>query len=164
SPGGPETQKHDFFDRIDWVLHAGPATTVSSLLVGERGNPQVDLAFKNPYPTDHRGVVSTFEVTAAPAPLLVAPNHRRVVTGPSGLRVRFHAHGTAGEVVGLRRAGKPHQLLRQANARGRRDGVVRIRTTHLRPGRYDVVLRDSATGRTETKAPIWVYRPGSRPQ
>ena len=109
-------------------------------------------------------MVSTFEVTAAPAPLLVAPNHRRVVTGPSGLRVRFHAHGTAGEVVGLRRAGKPHQLLRQANARGRRDGVVRIRTTHLRPGRYDVVLCDSATGRTETKAPIWVYRPGSRPQ
>ena len=119
SPGGPETQKHDFFDRIDWVLHAGPSTTVSSLLVGERGNPQVDLAFKKPYPTDHRGVVSTFDVTAAPAPLLVAPNHRRVITGPPGLRVRFHAHGMAGEVVGLRRAGKPHQLLRQANARGR---------------------------------------------
>ncbi|HEY2877860.1 endonuclease/exonuclease/phosphatase family protein [Nocardioides sp.] len=164
SPGGPETQKHDFFDRIDWVLHAGPATTVSSLLVGERGNPQVDLAFKNPYPTDHRGVVSTFDVTAAPAPVLVAPNHRRVITGPPSLRVRFHANGTAGEVVGLRRAGKPRQLLRQANARGRRDGLVRIRTAHLRPGRYDVVLRDSATGRTETTAPIWVYRPGSRPQ
>src|SRR6185369_15438339 len=52
SPGGPETQKHDFFDRIDWVLHAGPSTTVSSLLVGEKGNPQVDLAFHRPYPTD----------------------------------------------------------------------------------------------------------------
>ena len=39
---------HDFFDRIDWVLHAGPPTTVSSRLVGERGNPQVDLAFAKP--------------------------------------------------------------------------------------------------------------------
>jgi endonuclease/exonuclease/phosphatase family metal-dependent hydrolase len=81
SPGGPETQRHDFFDRIDWVLHAGPSTTVSSLLVGERGNPQVDLAFRKPYPTDHRGVVSTFDVTPAPAPLIVSPGHRRVITG-----------------------------------------------------------------------------------
>jgi endonuclease/exonuclease/phosphatase family metal-dependent hydrolase len=162
SPGGPETRKHDFFDRIDWVLHAGPSTTVSSLLVGEKGNRQVDLAFHRPYPTDHRGVVSTFDVTPAPAPVLVSPNHRRVITGPHGLSVRFHAHGTAGEVVGLRRAGTPHQLLRQANARGRRDGVVRIRTAHLRPGQYDVVLRDSATGRTEASAPVWVYRPHSR--
>jgi len=161
SPGGPETQKHDFFDRIDWVLHAGPSTTLSSLLVGEKGNPQVDLAFHRPYPTDHRGVVSTFEVAPARAPVMVSPHHRRVITGPT-LHVRFHAHGTAGEVVGLRRPGKPHQLIRQANARGRRDGVVGIRTTHLRPGRYHVVLRDSATGRTEAAAPVWVYRPHSR--
>ena len=39
SPGGPETRPHDVFDRIDWVLHAGPATTVSSRLVGETGQP-----------------------------------------------------------------------------------------------------------------------------
>jgi len=158
SPGGPETRKHDFFDRIDWVLHAGPATTVSSRLVGERGNPQVDLAFHRPYPSDHRGVVSTFDLTAAPAPLIVSPVQRRVILGPHGLHVRFHAHGLPGEVVGLRRQGGSHQLLRQANARGRRDGVVRIRTAHLRPGRYDVVLRDSATDRTEATAPVWVYR------
>ena len=50
SPGGPETQQHDFFDRIDWVLHAGPATTLTSRLVGEKGNPQVDLAFRQAVP------------------------------------------------------------------------------------------------------------------
>jgi hypothetical protein len=161
SPGGPETRKHDFFDRIDWVLHDGPSTAISSKLVGERGNPQVDIAFHRPYPTDHRGVVSTFDVTPAPAPIMVSPRSRRVVTGSHPLRVLFHAHGRPGEVVGLRRHGRPHQLIRQANARGRRNGFVPIRTSHLRPGRYNVVLRDSATGRTEATAPIWVYRPHS---
>ncbi len=159
SPGGPETRKHDFSDRIDWVLHDGPATTVSSRLVGERGNPQVDIAVTPPYPTDHRGVVSTFDLTPAPAPLNVTPHQRRVVLGHGPLRVRFHARGLPGEVIGLRRVGRPHQLTRQVNARGRRNAVVQVRTSHLRPGHYRVVLRDDATGKTEASAPIWVYRP-----
>ena len=65
-------------------------------------------------------------------------------------------------MIGLRHLGKPHQLVRQASTQGRRDGVVSLRTAHLRPGRYDVVLRDSATGRAEATAPVWVYRPSSR--
>ena len=164
SPGGPETQKHDFFDRIDWVLHAGPATTVSSLLVGERGNPQVDLAFKKPYPTDHRGVVSTFDLTPAPAPLIVSPRDRRVFTGSHPLRVRFHAKGLPQEKVSLVRLGGEGRHLRSVSTDRRSDGLVRIRTAHLRPGRYDVVLWDKAHDKVEATAPIWVYRPGSRPQ
>ena len=35
---------------------------MASRLVGETGNPQVDLAAPGRFPTDHRGVVSTFEV------------------------------------------------------------------------------------------------------
>ena len=162
SPGGPETQRHDFFDRIDWVLHAGPSTTVSSLLVGERGNPQVDLAFPKPYPTDHRGVVSTFDLTPARAPLIVSPARRRVVTGPDPLHVRFHAHGRPHETVSLIRHGGGRTPLRTKSTKSRTDGVVAVRTAHLRPGRYRLVLRDTATGRTEAVAPIWVYRPGSR--
>jgi hypothetical protein len=161
SPGGPETQKHDFFDRIDFVLHAGPATTVSSLLVGERGNPQVDLAFKKPYPTDHRGVVSTFDVTPAPAPLIVSPRERRVITGHQ-LRVRFHARGLSHEKVALVRRGGKGLYLRQVSTDGRENGLVRLRTAYLRPGRYDVVLRDKKHDRVEASAPVWVYRPGTR--
>ena len=160
SPGGPETQKHDFPDRIDWVLHSGPATTTSSRLVGERGNPQVDLAFRPPYPTDHRGVVSSFDVTPAPAPVMVSPRDRRVITGPNALRVRFHARGLPGERVGLVRHGSP-RLLRGVSTIGRSNGVARVRTAHLRPGRYDVVLADRASGRREAAAPVWVYRPAS---
>ncbi len=160
SPGGPETLKHDFPDRIDWVLHAGPATTVSSRLVGEVGDPQADLQFPTPYPTDHRGVVSTFDVTPAAAPFAVSPGSRRVITGPDGLTVRFHARGRAHEKVGLLRHGT-HQVLRGVGTAGRTDGLVHVRTAHLRPGRYDVVLV-AASGRTEAGAPVWAYRPHTR--
>jgi endonuclease/exonuclease/phosphatase family metal-dependent hydrolase len=161
SPGGPETRKYDFSDRIDWVLHSGPSTAVSSKLLGERGDHQADITFHKPYPTDHRGVVSTFELTPAPAPIMVSPGNRRVITGPHRLHVRFHAHGLPGEVIGLLRAGRPHRLINEANARGRRNGVVSIRTTGLKPGRYDVALRNDANGRVEATAPVWVYRPDS---
>jgi hypothetical protein len=164
SPGGPETEKHDFFDRIDWVLHAGPATTVSSLLVGERGNPQVDLAFKKPYPTDHRGVVSTFDLTPARAPLMVAPRSRRVITGLHPLRVRFHAKGLPHERISLVRRGRKGRHLRTVSSDGRRDGQVRLHTARLRPGHYDLVLWDRARHRVEASAPVWVYRQGTRPR
>lgn len=163
SPGGPETRRHDFIDRIDWVLHAGPATTTSSRLVGERGHPQVDLAFRRPYPTDHRGVVSTFDVTPAPAPLIVSPAHRRVITGPA-LRVRFHAKGLPHESVSLMRRGGSGKRLRTVSTDGRSDGVVLVRTRHLRPGAYDLVLADGAHDRVAARAPVWVYRPGTRPR
>jgi hypothetical protein len=160
SPGGPETGKHDIPDRIDWVLHAGPAQTLSSLLVGEQGNPQVDLAFPRPYPTDHRGVVSTFSVRPAKAPLLVSPRQRRVIQGPA-LRVRFHAAGRSHEVVTLQRRGQHGSPVQSVALGGRADGVVHLRTRHLRPGRYDVVLRAAPHGAAEATAPVWVYRPGT---
>jgi hypothetical protein len=163
SPGGPETRRHDFPDRIDWVLHAGPSRTLSSLLVGEAGNRQVDLAFPRPYPTDHRGVVSTFSVRPAPAPALVSPHDRRVVVG-SRLRVRFHGSGQAHEVVGLLRGDHLGPPARAVGTAGARDGVVSLRTAHLRPGRYRVVLMRSTTMRTEASAPIWVYGPRSHPR
>lgn len=163
SPGGPETQKHDFPDRIDWVLHSGPSTTVSSLLVGERGNPQVDLAFKPPYPTDHRGVVSTFDVTPAAAPVMVSPRTRRVVTGPGGLRVRFHAPGSSHEAIGLRPVEAPGSVpVRGVSTGGRSDGAVLLRTAGLPAGRYDLVLYDTDTSDALATAPVWVYGPHSR--
>jgi hypothetical protein len=158
SPGGPETQQHDFFDRIDWVLHAGPATTVSSLLVGEKGNPQVDLAFPKPYPTDHRGVVSTFDITPAPAPLIVSPVRRRAIEGPQPHRVRFHALGLEHERIVLVRPFDGKRVDR-ASTGGRRNGVVDLAIDRVRPGRYDVVLLGH--GQVEATAPVWVYRRGS---
>ena len=163
TPGGPEARADDVFDRIDWVLSAGPATAVTSRVVGETGNPQVDLATPGRFPTDHRGVVSTFEITPPEAPLSVSPAERRVLVGPgSRLPVRFHGPGTSnGEVVAIvARAGAGGKPLVAGFTRGRTSGGISLPTSRLRAGRYDVVLLDS-TGTTLARSPIWAYERGA---
>ena len=164
TPGGPESRTHDVFDRIDWVLSAGPAKAVSSRLVGETGNPQVDVALPGRFPTDHRGVVSTFEVTPPVAPLAVAPSERRVIVGAGRrLHVRFHGTGGAGEVVAVvPGSGADGRLLAVGSTGGRTSGDVALSTSRLRAGRYDVVLRDTGTGADLARSPIWVYGRGTR--
>jgi len=71
TPGSPEAVKNEVNDRIDWVLSAGPAAARDSRVVGEAGGPDVEIPF-NPWPTDHRGVVSTFDVTPGVAPVMAA--------------------------------------------------------------------------------------------
>ena len=101
TPGSPEGEKVEVHDRIDWVLSMGPATATASSVVGEAGNPNVDIAV-DPWPSDHRGVVSTFDITPAPMPLLAAVESRSLEQGQT-LRVRFHAAGEAGAEVSLLR-------------------------------------------------------------
>jgi hypothetical protein len=79
TPGGPETVRDEVHDRIDWVLAAGNAVARTSTIVGEIGNPDVGVAV-SPYPTDHRGVISTFDVTPGTAPIMVAVGNRRVTS------------------------------------------------------------------------------------
>ncbi len=161
TPGGPEARANDVFDRIDWVLSAGPATAVASRLVGETGNPQVDVAIRGRFPTDHRGVVSTFEISPPEAPPAVSPSGRRVLVGDgSRLHVRFHATGAPGEVVAVFAGSEDEPLVARAT-RGRTSGGVSLPTARLPAGRYDVVLRDTATGATLARSPIWVYQRGT---
>jgi hypothetical protein len=130
---------------------------VSSRLVGETGNPQVDVATSGRFPTDHRGVVSTFAISPAAAPLAVSPSGRRVLVGDgSRLRVRFHAMGNPGEVVAIVSGARDKAVVARAT-RARTSGRVSLPTARLAPGRYDVVLLDSVTDATLARAPIWVY-------
>ncbi len=162
TPGGPEGRSHDVFDRIDWVLSAGPATATSSRLVGEKGNPQVDVALPGRFPTDHRGVVSTFDITPPEAPPAVSPSERRVILGDgSRLHVRFHGTGGRGEVVAVVRGRASSRLLATQSTGGRTSGGVSLPTSRLRAGRYDVVLLDTGTGVASARSPIWVYEHGS---
>ena len=159
TPGGPEARTHDVFDRIDWVLAGGPATAVASKVVGETGNPQVDIATPGRFPTDHRGVVSTFQVAAPEAPPAASPVTRRVVVGAgSTLRVRFHS--PSGAQVAITRRGAEDSLTARPTG-GRTSGGVSLPTARLAAGRYDVVLRDVATGESLARSPIWVYERGS---
>ena len=72
------------------MITRGPATTVSSLLVGELGGPDVDLGLER-WGSDHRAVASTFDVEAAPAPALVDTDQRVVRRGET-VTIRYASH------------------------------------------------------------------------
>lgn len=167
TPGGPETDPHEVFDRIDWVLHAGPATTVDSRLVGETGGPDVDLESGTPYPSDHRGVVSTLEVTPAASPPMVALESRRVTIGGGGVVVSFHAPGKPGERIAIAAAlrGGGYDIVKShpTGPTGRTDGEVSFRTFHrIERGKYWAMLL-TKDGTVLSKTPFWTYPPRTRP-
>jgi endonuclease/exonuclease/phosphatase family metal-dependent hydrolase len=165
TPGGPETDPHEVFDRIDWVLHAGPATTVESRLIGEQGGADVDLAVPPPYPSDHRGVASTMSVVPATSPVLVAVSERAVTVGDR-LRVTFHAPGKAGERIAIARgnddAGYRVLVSKPTGPASPADGSVTLSTGGLEEGRYAVLLLGKG-GRALSHTPIWAYDRGTKP-
>jgi endonuclease/exonuclease/phosphatase family metal-dependent hydrolase len=139
TPGypAPFVNPWDVHDRIDFVWAAGPAATIASALVGESA-ANADLVVE-PWPTDHRGVVSTFDVVPSPMPVLVASAERSRLGNP--LEVRFHASGEPGEHLVLRPA-------RSVLAGGDlptegTDGAVAFDTAGLAQGAYEVVLFDA---------------------
>ncbi len=70
APGANDAQ-----DRIDFVWSAGQSTIVSSEIVGERGGPEVSFGIE-PWPSDHRAIVSEFRIVPSPMPALVSTNRR----------------------------------------------------------------------------------------
>ena len=86
TPGAP----HPLLDhdrsrsRIDYVFTGGRSTTVGSEIVGELDGPETDIEVF-PWPSDHRAVVSTFQVVPADAPALDLAAPRLVRQGTSVL-------------------------------------------------------------------------------
>ncbi len=152
-------------DRIDFVYAGGPARVTDSLLVGEEGGPGVDVPV-SPWPTDHRAVVSTFEVEPAPAPTLVSVD-RRLVTGGDEVLVRYHAQrGDAASLVVVPADGDPDADAVETiplDEDGASSGELPVSTTGWRPWSYELVLR-STTGDELARAPVWVQAEGGAPQ
>jgi hypothetical protein len=151
TPGSPEGEKVEVHDRIDWVLSMGSATATASKVVGEGGNPNTDIAV-DPWPSDHRGIVSTFDVTPAPMPVLVAVEQRSLEQGQT-LRVRFHGGASVALVRGS-------TTVTSKSTGGAGDGTLSFATSSLTLGAYQAVLR-SSTGQALSRSPFWLYAPGS---
>ena len=129
-------------ERIDYVYAAGPSTTVASKLVGERGGEDVEIVGDAKWTSDHRAVLSTFDVTPMAMPPLVAVSKRLGTVG-SRFTVTYNAPGaTGGEITVVAHGGdaEPRTTLAAPGARG----TARFATKAWKPGRYDVVLSDSA--------------------
>jgi hypothetical protein len=142
TPGypAPYVLPWDVHDRIDFVWAAGPALTLSSDVVGEsRANADIVV---DPWPSDHRGVVSTFEVTPATPPVFVSAAAERSRLG-NPLDVTFHAPGAAGERVALFAEGSDAPVAEFSTGPGGPvDGTLTFDTAGLDQGTYDVVLLD----------------------
>jgi hypothetical protein len=159
TPGSPEGERVEVHDRIDWVLSTGPATATASSVVGEGGNPNTDIAV-DPWPSDHRGIVSTFDVTPAVMPLLVAVESRSLEQGDT-LRVRFHGTGRTGERVAIVRAGAaPSTALASQSTGGQTDGTLAFATSALAPAAYEAVLVNPS-GQAASRSPFWLYARGA---
>ena len=155
---------HAANDRIDFIFDGGPATTVRSTIVGESGAADVGIAV-DPWPSDHRAVVSTFDVRAAVPPTLVSVSSRLVEVGDD-LGVTFHAPGVPGEHVSIVPAGAtPTSGVvadQPTGIDGPTDGTLTFPTDGFVPGAYDAVLI-GATGEL-ARIPFWVEPAGAGPQ
>ncbi|MGH2680146.1 MAG: endonuclease/exonuclease/phosphatase family protein [Actinomycetota bacterium] len=157
-PGTLESVPDEVHDRIDWVLVQGPAQTLDTQLVGEAGGPDVDVE-RDPYPTDHRGVVSTFRVEPAdPAPFAAAGT-RRVFVGED-LDVRVHGPGARVALVPA--GGGPGAAVASGSTGGAGDVTLTFPTGGLAPGAHEALLLNG-DGAVLSRSPFWLYGAGTPP-
>jgi endonuclease/exonuclease/phosphatase family metal-dependent hydrolase len=141
-------------DRIDFVWYAGPARVTGSQIVGEADGPGVSIAVM-PWPSDHRGVVSSFDVIPAPLPPFVAA-HRRVYHSGAEIRIAYYAPGLdAGSVsVEATTDGEAATSPRHVAVETER-GELALTGAPLPASAYRVTLRD-ASGRSIGRNEFWI--------
>jgi hypothetical protein len=146
TPGAPHplSDHERARDRIDYVFTAGETETLSSEIIGEPGNPVVDIAI-SPWPSDHRGVVSTFRLVPAPAPPMISSTPRRLV-GNGAVHVRtWDPSGATWTAMLVPRGGSiddalsgvrdmPHDYQRS----------IPLSTLGFAPGDFDAILVDES--------------------
>ncbi len=160
----PACGKWDTWDRIDYVYTAGPIGIVASEVVGE-GGPYTDIGSR-PWPTDHRAVVSTVDVTPVTPDPWAAPLDERVFIGRP-VDAAFHHPAAVGRTIGLWRSGDDPAVDAPASSAAVDDGAVDdtvpIDTDGLDAGEYTVALVDgpsvvatSSVALVERRAPATI--------
>jgi hypothetical protein len=124
-------------DRIDYVYAAGPSETLDSRLVGEEAGQDVEVGFKK-WTSDHRAVVSTFEVTPVPMPTMVSVEPALLTLGDP-LTVAYQAPEPGGEVQ-IAPADVSEPVLRE-EIKGA-SGSFDVDPSSLTPGAFDALLVD----------------------
>jgi endonuclease/exonuclease/phosphatase family metal-dependent hydrolase len=155
----------DVKDRIDYVYAAGASTTTASRIVGETQAAGVSVHV-SPWPSDHRAVVSTLQVTPATPPVFVATRQRLLNVG-THLAVTFHSPGGPDESVAITGPGgaatQPPVAEQPTGSAAPTDGTLSFATRGLRPGHYRVSLRDGA-GAELAHCWFWLKAPRAQPR
>ena len=147
----PDFRAGGFGDRIDYVYAGGPVTTLDSKLVGETGGPDVELEY-DPWTSDHRAVLSTFEVTPVELPTTVSLD-RRLLTEGEDLGVLFNAPSADNTIAVVPEDGTADGAL--ASTTVGEQGTTTFSTADLEPSGYDIVMVD-ADGTEIGRNSFWV--------
>jgi endonuclease/exonuclease/phosphatase family metal-dependent hydrolase len=144
--------------RIDFLWYGGAATPIASHLVGESGAPEVRVSVA-PWPSDHRAVLSEFEVTPAPMPVLVAAEHR-VHTGGQPLQVIYRNTTDRGSLTLRRLGAKP--VTERRIALTTELGRLTLPGALLPPGAYELAMHD-ARGIETSRNDFWMVAAEAQP-
>jgi len=149
---------HRSGERIDYAYAAGQATTLDSQIVGKRGDDGVDIG-ASPWSSDHRAVLSSFEVTPVAMPTMVAVDARlRTVGDP--VTVTANAPGSDGNDVAIVAAGeRPARAVKTLPAAGERTTAT-FDTAGWDPGAYEAVLTEGE-GAEVARVPFYLRDPGA---
>jgi endonuclease/exonuclease/phosphatase family metal-dependent hydrolase len=164
TPGYPHpfvrpTETHD---RIDYIYSIG-AKAIDSRIVGEVGGPDVEIAVE-PWPADHRALVTTFEVELAPTPDLITVEPRLVKPGEVFIiRVATQKQEKLG-VFGVYPAGAAEDAapITSLPCDPADHLAAPFGTTRLAPGEYLAAVSD-ANGKRLASVAFWVTDPNARP-
>ena len=165
TPGAPHSaaQPGRARIRIDYVFTAGNSETIASQVVGEAGGPATDIAVF-PWPSDHRGVVSTFRVVPVDAPALVAATPRLVAEGAVVSVRSWDPFGPGWTALVVPRGGAPADAMT-----GVRDmphdwqRMIPLSTIGLAAGDYDALLVGE-DGVVLRRSAFTIAVPGAKPE
>ena len=150
-------------DRIDFIYSSGPAKATAGRLAGEEGGPEVTFGVE-PWPSDHRAVMATFDVTPGPLPVMVAVAPQ-VATAGDVVTASYKAAPEGAAAIAVVPAGADIadaiQSLAVAAGAGQ-NGSVEVSTQALAPGDFELLLV-GADGAVQARAPFWVQAPGAKP-
>jgi endonuclease/exonuclease/phosphatase family metal-dependent hydrolase len=165
TPGAPHplSDHERSHERIDYVFAGGRARTRSSQIVGEPHGRDVDIAV-SPWPSDHRAVVSAFDVVPVDAPALIAVTPRRVEAGAVVLVRTWDPFGPGWTALITRRGGEPADALSGVRAMPHDyQRSIPLSTLGLASGDYDALLVGE-DGKVLRRNGFTLVEPGARPE
>ena len=143
-------------DRIDLVFSGGPVEVTDVQIAGEPGGDGVDIPV-DPWPSDHRAVVVSAEVSpGSPGPVVAAS--RRVVAQGDPVDVRYLTDAADAASVGLVPIGSFDADVQWTAVPDASGGALALPTDGTSPGGYTVVLRNGE-GSQIARSAVWLAGP-----
>jgi hypothetical protein len=158
----PRRAANEVIDRIDLVQASAGVQVLDSGIVGPPGTPDVTYPV-DPYPSDHRAVVSTVRFTPAVPASFASVLQRRVERG-GPIEVRYAApRGEGVDTLAIVRAGGRARdaIMTLPPQEASFFGSVRFGSGALAPGRYDALLVTRGA-RVLSRSTFWVVAPAAQ--